>query len=67
MGFGEPFIYVHKTLEKLCEKHENLIYIDGWELVAHDENLYGDLRLHPNDDGFKMYFENLYEKIKNHI
>ena len=67
MGFGEPFGYVHKRLEEICKNYNNLIYVNGWELVAQDENLYGDLRLHPNDDGFEMYFENLYKIIKDYV
>ena len=67
LGFGEPFTYVHECLKNTCKKYDNLVFVDGWELVAHDENLYGDLRLHPNDDGFEYYAENLYKKIKAEI
>ncbi|MBQ9986458.1 MAG: SGNH/GDSL hydrolase family protein [Oscillospiraceae bacterium] len=48
-------------------KAYNVEVIDGGELLPHDTDLFGDLRLHPNDDGFKLYFENLYRAIKNKI
>ncbi len=41
--------------------------IDGENLVPHDVNFFGDLRLHPNDNGFEHYFENLYNIIKTKI
>ena len=31
------------------------------------ETLYADLKLHPNDEGFRFYFEHLYENIKQYI
>ena len=37
----------------------NVTVIRGWELIPQEEVLYGDLVLHPNDDGFQHYFENL--------
>ena len=31
------------------------ICIDGYDLVPHDPKFFGDLRLHPNDEGFSHY------------
>jgi len=32
-----------------------------------EEKYFADLRLHPNDEGFKYYFENLYSEIEESI
>ena len=62
-----PFKTAEKFIREAAESLENVMVIDGMELVPHDENLYGDLRLHPNDEGFAHYAKNLYEKIKKEI
>ena len=41
--------------------------IRGVELIPHRTDIFGDLVLHPNDDGFGFYFENLYNAVKNLI
>ena len=43
-------------------RHRDMRVIDGTDLVTHDESLFGDGRLHPNDEGFAEYFENLVKK-----
>ncbi len=40
--------------------------INGWELVPHDKDLYGDERTHPNNLGFDKYFENLVSELQKH-
>ena len=62
-----PFETAEKFIREATENLENVMVIDGMELVPHNENLYGDLRLHPNDEGFAHYAKNLYEKIKKEI
>lgn len=62
-----PFLTAENFIREAVEGLENVTVIDGMELIPHDENLYGDLRLHPNDEGFRHYAENLYEKIKKEI
>ena len=42
----------------------NVTWIDGIDLVPHDTALFADLRLHPRDEGFDFYAENLIRKIK---
>ncbi len=39
--------------------------IDGKDLVSHDIEKFEDKRLHPNDNGFNEYSENLIKKLKN--
>lgn len=42
--------------------------VDGIDLVPHESKYYGDsICLHPNDEGFEHYANNLYEAIKDII
>lgn len=45
----------------------NVMVIDGFDFVPHRTKYYADLRLHPNDDGFKKYAKNLWKQIKKGI
>lgn len=47
-----------------AKKYSDFHIVSGWELVPNDENLFGDLALHPNDEGFSYYAKNLKEKLK---
>ena len=44
-----------------------LIIVDGWDLVPHRTELYADLRLHPNDEGFDHYSQNLIKAITPYL
>lgn len=61
------FESVGEYIGSVAEELDNVICINGFELVPHDEKCFGDLYLHPNEDGFKYYFENLYKIIKEYI
>ncbi|MBQ7097548.1 MAG: SGNH/GDSL hydrolase family protein [Clostridia bacterium] len=61
---GGKFRDVEQMLEDLCANYKNLKFISGWNLVPHDEALFGDLSLHPNDKGFGYYCENLLKHIR---
>lgn len=52
-------------IKKIALQYENVTVIDGYDLVPHDTELFSDKRLHPNDEGFKYYAENLIKSIKN--
>ena len=42
--------------------------VNGVDLVPHDRKYYGeDICLHPNDEGFEFYANNLYEAVKDII
>ena len=58
------FFDVEKEIKDICRKFDNISVISGWNLVPHDEEYFADLRLHPNDDGFRHYFSNLVEEIR---
>ena len=56
---GGKFREIEQMLEDVCANCKNVRFISGWNLVPHNETLFGDLSLHPNDKGFEHYFENL--------
>lgn len=47
-----------------CIEDESITVISGTELLPHDESLFADLLVHPNDKGFEYCFENLFKSIK---
>ena len=53
--FGEVQDEIYSATAEL----ENVEVIEGYNLVPHDGKYFGDLRLHPSDEGFVHYFENL--------
>lgn len=61
------FESIREYIEEVTAQLDNVICISGFELVPHDEKYFGDLYLHPNEEGFKYYFENLYKIIKEFI
>lgn len=67
MGADKPFGKFECVKERLSEAIAglpNAVLIDGIDLVPHDTALFADLRLHPRDEGFDFYAENLIRKIK---
>lgn len=58
---------VRDFIAGVCEGRENVFVIDGPTLTPHYTEFYSDKYLHPNDLGFVIYGNNLYEKIKEHI
>ena len=55
------------AIREAADVLENKIIVDGFELVPHDVSFYGDYGCHPNDEGFRLYFENLWGKILDKI
>ena len=64
--FG-AFEDVEKLIRNATDGIENIKVISGMDFVPKDESFFADLRLHPNDDGFRHYAENLYKEIKAEI
>ena len=60
--FGR-FEDVAPIIEKEASVYDNVSVISGFDFVPRDENMYADLRLHPNDRGFECYFGALSKKI----
>lgn len=57
LPFGR-FEDLHTAIERCIDGHD-IELVNGIDLVPHDANLYGDGTVHPNDDGFCHYAENL--------
>ena len=55
------FSDVVKIIENECKPYKNVIIVSGISLVPGKTELFGDTYLHPNDEGFKAYAENLAE------
>lgn len=64
--FGS-FEEVEKNIKNAVKGIENITVISGFDFVPKEEKYFADLRLHPNDDGFEYYAENLYREIKAEI
>ena len=63
-AFGE-FKSVAEVIQNQAAKFDNVSVIQGFEFVPQNENLFADLRLHPNDKGFEYYFESLSKQVKD--
>ena len=61
------FNRISNHIKAVCEPLENVIVIDGFDLTPELPEFYSDLRLHPNDLGFLIHGNNLYEKIRKYL
>lgn len=61
------FSDMENLIKETVKDYPNVYLINGFDLVPHSEDYFGDLSLHPNDAGFDHYYNNLYEKIKELI
>lgn len=64
-AFG-PFEKVAELIREVTEPLPNVTVIDGFRLIPGDLRYFGD-KLHPNDDGFSHFAENLCKEIKKHL
>ncbi len=62
-SFTEMCTYIRGVAAAL----PNVTAVNGWTLVPHDTALYADGYLHPTDEGFGAYFENLIGGILEHL
>lgn len=62
-----PFETVEEEIRNSVKGLGNVTVIRGIELVPNEEKYFGDLRLHPNDEGFEYYSKRLFNKIKEEI
>lgn len=62
--FGD-FGDTYKIIESETREYKNITVIKAFDFVPHDETLFADARLHPNDKGFKFYFDNLARYVFN--
>ena len=59
-----PFHEVAQMIFDVCKGYDNVTVLRGFDFVPHDEALYYDQRLHPNDAGFDHYAKNLCAAIE---
>jgi len=64
--FG-PFAKIADLIGEAVKDLPNVNLISGFDLVPESRELFGDLRLHPNDRGFEYYARSLYAKIKGYV
>lgn len=57
------FSLVAEDLSSICKDLPRTTLIDGYDLVPHDPVYFADRRLHPDDEGFALYFENLRKQL----
>jgi len=62
-----PIENITECLKEIAAEEKNRFIIRGAELVPPREELFADLRLHPNDKGFDLYYESLLSQVKNTI
>lgn len=59
------FFRIEKGIAEAVKDLENVTLISGFNLIPHDEKFFGDRRLHPNDEGFEHYFNNIIKYIEH--
>lgn len=57
----ESFHQVEELIRQAVKDLPGITVIRGWELIPQEEAFFGDLALHPSDEGFLHYFENLWK------
>ena len=57
--------YARKYIGKTAERFSNVRIINGLSLIEHKENSFSDLRLHPNEEGFKYYSKRVLEVLSD--
>lgn len=60
--FG-AFENVEAIIREITKDLSNITVISGFTFVPQKEELFGDMRLHPNDKGFVYYYRNLKEAV----
>ncbi len=58
------FFDIEKGIRNVTKDMQNVTVIDGMTLVPHDTKYYADGRLHPTDEGFEHYFQNLWTAVQ---
>lgn len=61
------FSSVADVIKEQTEKFDNVYFIKGFDFVPKDPFYFTDKRLHPNDQGFEHYVNNLLDEMKKII
>ena len=59
-----PLIQVHDIICDAVKDNPNAVVLRGYDAVPHDPAYFGDLHLHPNDDGFACYGKSLIKQLE---
>lgn len=59
------FFEVAACIQNAVEKYDNATFVSAFDCVPHNEALFADGYLHPNDKGFMYYYENLKQKLSS--
>ncbi len=66
-AMARPISDVYKLFCEYTKDYDHFTVVDGWNLLPHLPEFFADKILHPNDQGFGPYAENLYKAIKDKI
>ncbi|MBE6645857.1 MAG: SGNH/GDSL hydrolase family protein [Ruminococcaceae bacterium] len=61
------FFDVEEQIKKIAASLPNVIFVPGFDFVPHDTKYFYDGHLHPSDEGFEIYAENLVKAIKKYF
>ena len=63
----KAFAEIERIIAEVCRPLPNVRCLSGWDFVTPDEIYFGDRRLHPNDEGFRQYADNLVKKMRDFL
>lgn len=63
----DSFLNLDKYIRECTEGIEDITVISGFDIVPHDINYFADLMLHPNDEGFDIYYNHVIDVIKKEL
>ncbi len=58
------FEEIGELIQGIADKYDNITCVSGRYFIPEDDTLFSDRYLHPNDEGFKYYAENLIKAIQ---
>ena len=61
------FFDVEKQIKKISETVPGIVFVSGFDFVPHDTKYFYDGHLHPSDEGFGIYAQNLVKAIKKYF
>ena len=64
-AMARPISDVYKLFCEYTMNYDHITAVDGWDFIPHLPAFFQDEILHPNDQGFSLYAENLYKAIQD--
>lgn len=65
-AFGD-FTLMSSCIQKATEECSAVKVLDGFNFIPHDEHFYADTFLHPNNEGFYHYAQNLFNAVSKEL